>query len=322
MNQSKSKTAILLINMGGPSNLTKVRRFMFNLFNDPHIMSAPQPLRAFVAWMITAARTPTIKEHYHEIGGGSPLMKWTKLQGDETSRRLSGLHPGIISVEAYSYISPRVEEAIANLLSEAVQKIIAVPLYPHYSIATFGSILSDLEKAREKFNLGDRLKIVGPYYKHPLYIKASVEMIQQALTQIDSSQPFHLLFTAHSLPQSFILKGDPYRLQVEKTVSLILKELPIERWSLSFQSKIGPVEWMKPSTIESIKDLGRRGVRQVIVTPVGFVCDHIETLHELDIELRDIAHQAGIDRFVRAPVFNDNKTFIELLASCVEEYLK
>ena len=321
MTQQKPKTAILLINMGGPSDLTRVRRFMFNLFNDPHIISAPQPIRAFVAWMITAARTPTIKEHYYEIGGSSPLMKWTKLQGDETSRKLCGMYPGVISVEAYSYISPRVDEAIKDLLDESVDKIIAVPLYPHYSIATWGSILSDLEKARRKFTLGEKLKVVGPFYKHPLYIKASVEMIQEAMKKIDPSLPYHLLFTAHALPESFIVKGDPYRLQVEKTVSLILKEMPVENWSLSFQSKIGPVDWMKPSTIGTIKELGRRGVRQVLVTPIGFVCDHIETLYELDIELAEIAHEAGIDRFVRAPVFNGHKTFIEMLASCVEEYL-
>jgi ferrochelatase len=316
-----SRTAVILINMGGPRGLDKVRPFMFNLFNDRHIMDMPQPVRAFVAQMIVAIRTPNVKHHYSLIGGGSPLMQWTECQASLVEEGLKEQSPRLTAQFAYSYIEPSVATAMAAALESGAERIIAVPLYPYYSISTLGSIYTDLEKARGKYKLGDNLKIIRPFYDDPLFIEGIIESLQGALRQIDLSRPFYVQFSAHALPQSFIAKGDPYRMQVERTVAVLLERFPVENHTLSFQSKIGPVAWMKPSTIETVQRLGREGVKQLVVMPLGFVCDHIETLYELDIELAGIARKAGIEKFARGGVFNDHPKFISLLKSLIEEQM-
>ena len=313
------KKAALIINMGGPAELREVSRFMYNLFNDPHIMGAPQPFRSLFARIITALRIRNIKKHYALINGGSPLRKWTTRQAALVFARLQGKFPGLIVKEAYSYSPPSIMAAISELVQSGVDTIAALPLYPHYATATLGSIYSDLEEAREKFDLGNRLRITRPFSDDPGYISLSAEFLKEALARVDVSKPYHVIFSAHALPQSFIDKGDPYRQQVERTVELICKQVLLEGYSLAFQSKIGPVTWMRPSTLETVREIGHRGIRQVIIMPIGFVCDHIETLYELDIELSGYAKEAGIEKFIRAAVPNDHGAFIEMLASHIEE---
>jgi len=305
--------------MGGPANLNEVSQFMYNLFNDPHIMGTPQPFRSLFARIITAFRIRNIRKHYALIGDGSPLRKWTARQAELVSARLRGKFPGLIVKEAYSYSPPSIMTAISELVQSGVDTITALPLYPHYATATLGSIYSDLEEARRKFELGSRLRIMRPFFDDPGYITLSAELFKEALAKIDARKPYHVVFSAHALPQSFIDKGDPYRQQVERTVELICKQVPLEGYSISFQSKIGPVTWMRPSTIETVKGIGHRDIRQVIIMPIGFVCDHIETLYELDIELAGYAREAGIEKFIRAAVPNDHRAFIEMLASHIEE---
>jgi ferrochelatase len=320
MNLQKNKsTAVILINMGGPENLDEASSFMRKLFSDPHIMAIPWPFRAIVARLITLSRISSVKKHYQQIGGGSPLKKWTQIQAEFLKAELSKKHANISVTEAYSYSRPMIVDAIESL--QDYDTIIAVPLYPHYSFATMGSIFSDIEKARNRYGLANKLKITPPFYKDPLYIETTVRLLHNALQKIDSKAPYRVIFTAHALPQSFIAKGDPYRLQVERTVQFILKSHPLSDWALSFQSKIGPVKWMKPSTIETVRKAGNDGIKQLAVMPIGFVCDHIETLYELDIELAAIAKASGIEKFIRGEVFNTDDTFIHLLASLVEQEL-
>ncbi len=256
------------------------------------------------------------------IGGGSPLKRLTKLQAEAILKYLSFDYPNLRVYEAYSYSKPYISDTISELARGDYEKIIALPLYPHYSRATLGSVYSDLEKASRRHNLESRLKVVQPFFENPQFIKASAEMLEGAMSKIDAAVANQVIFSAHALPQSFIDKGDPYRNQVEKTVSLILKEFPVKNWALAFQSKIGPVNWMKPSTIEAVRMAGRQGIKELAVIPVGFVCDHIETLYELDIELAEIAKAVGIRKFVRGEVFNTHPAFVKLLADLIEQELR
>jgi protoporphyrin/coproporphyrin ferrochelatase len=314
MGKNNGKMAVILINMGGPADLLGIRPFLYNLFNDDHIISLPQPLRAMLARIISITRTPGVKKHYALIGGGSPLKNWTDKQAGKVKAILSGRYPNIAVKTAYSYVAPLISDTIAELAASGHNNIIACPLYPQYSVATLGSIYADLEKERNK-----SLKITRPFYEHPQYISAIVQTLRTAISEIDLSGKYHVIFSAHALPQSYIDKGDPYRQQIERTIALVLNEYPLDNYSLSFQSKIGPVAWMKPSTIETVRQIGQSGVRQVIVMPIGFVCDHIETLYELDIELASIAKESGITKFVRGETFNDSDAFAQLLVSLIEE---
>lgn len=321
-NGAVQRPAVLLINMGGPENPDEVKSFLANLFNDDHIIGMPVPLRFIFSRFMAAVRQSTAKKHYRHIGGGSPLKKWTRLQAEKLKASLTIDYSNCIVRTAFSYSSPFIPEAVQDILRNNPDKIIAVPLYPQYSVTTFGSIVDELKALQSKFNLKNRLVIIPPFYRHPLYTKAVAGELNDALKKINHEMPYRVVFTAHSLPQSVVDKGDPYRTQIEETISLVLNKLPIEDYRISFQSKIGPVKWMQPATIETVEEAGRDGVKQLVVMPVGFVCDHIETLYELDIELAEIARQAGIEKFVRGGVFNDGENFIELLDELVREYLK
>jgi ferrochelatase len=320
--KSNQKTAIVLINMGGPESPGEVRGFIRNLFLDPHIIGGSRFVRKILAWMISTIRAPKAKKHYKLIGGRSPLKKWTAVQGKKTAARLADIYPNLIFKEAYSYSNPTIAETFEELAELELDRIIALPLYPQFSQATLGSIYHDLAAANTRHKFGKRLFTLPPFYEHAGYIKACVYFLKQALEKKDSAVPHHVVFTAHALPQSLIDKGDPYGHQIERTVAMILEQVPVENYIISYQSKIGPVKWMQPATVDAIKKLGSEGVRQVVVVPIGFVCDHIETLYELDIELAAIAVKAGIESFIRADAFNDAEMFIDFLAAYIEEGLR
>ena len=318
MEPNPIRATALFINMGGPKRLGDVARFMFNLFNDPHIINLPQPLRSLIACSVCAGRLKSVRKNYQAIGGSSPIFCWTELQAKKTIGKLTARFPHLTYRLAYSYADPFIKSMIGELARDEPERIVVVPLYPYYSIATLGSMYSDIEQARRTYGLADKLKIVPPYYDDDLYIEGTVRLLRDALAKMDKTQSFRVIFTAHSLPVSSIIKkGDPYRQQVESTVPRILERVPLEHVVLAFQSKIGPVEWMGPSTIDTVRQTGRLGYKQVLVMPLGFTCDHIETLDELDIGLAQTAREAGIETFVRGPVFNDHDLFIELLAKYV-----
>lgn len=316
------KTAVIFINMGGPENLSEVRGFIRNLFRDSHIISLPTILRFTIAEIISGARAPKVRQHYELIGGGSPLKKWTKLQAQKTSEKLNDKYPETTFFTAYSYSHPKIDEIFEIISKADYDRIIAMPLYPQYSDATLGSIYADLARANKRHNPGAKLTTLPPFYEEAGYINASIESLSRAMTKINRDKSWQVVFTAHALPQSLIDKGDPYGLQVDKTIYQILQKYPLENYSISFQSKIGPVKWMQPSTIDTVKRLGQEGIEQVVVVPIGFVCDHIETLYELDIELTEIAKDAGIRKFIRADAFNDGDLFIAFLAKYLEQDLK
>ena len=317
--QDKIKTAALLINMGGPENLSEVRGFIRRLFSDPHIIRMPQPMRGILSAIMAYTRAPKVRKHYQLIGGSSPLKKWTSRQAELVSDRLSVEAEAMPVAVAYSYSQPSVLQAMEALTQDGIENIIAVPLYPHFSDATLGSIYADIDFAGRRLRIMDRIKTIRPFYDDPRYIRSSADMLNLALPKVDRARKFRVIFSAHALPQSFIDKGDPYRQQVEKTVSLICEQVPLNDWVLSFQSKIGPVKWMQPSTIETVKQAAEDGITQIVIMSIGFVCDHVETLYELDIELAAIAREAGIKTSIRAGVFNDYPPFANMLASLIRE---
>jgi len=315
------RVCVLLANMGGPESADEVRPFIKSLFNDPCIMQIPGPIRWLVSTMLSTFRAPNVRRHYAHIGGKSPLKELTQIQAEKTRQQLKSQYPNIAVRPVYSYSRPRIGEAVQQALADGYEKLVVLPMYPQYSRATRGSIDHDLKLAMKKTGARDKIEIIEPYYDHPLYIKATTELLTEDLPNIDPRQPFRVIFTAHALPQSYIDGGDPYREQIEKTIALVLKQVPLENWVLSFQSKVGPVKWMQPSTIDTVRETASLGFKQVLIIPIGFVCDHLETLYELDIELAEIAREAGIEKFVRGAVFNDHDVFIDLLTSCIRKAL-
>lgn len=308
---------VILAYMGGPEKPGEVRRFLSNLFNDRHILNIPQPIRFLISRMISYSRARTAIEHYNEIGGGSPLKRLTSDQAEKLHDALKSKGFDVSVRTGYSYINPFIRETVASYKEDPPEKIIAVPLYPQNSITTYGSIADDFTDAAEKQGLANRLTIVPPYYDHEIHTGAGAELLKKALAESEPGKKTRVIFTAHALPQSIIDKGDPYRAQIEKTVSLLLEKVPVDDYVLSFQSKIGPVKWMKPSTVKTVQKAGRERIEQLVVVPIGFTCDHVETLHELDIELKELAHESGIKKFIRAGVFNSHPLFIELLSELV-----
>lgn len=323
----QEKLGIVLFNLGGPENLDDVRPFLYNLFCDAEIIKLPwEGMRKPLAWFISTFRNKKSSGYYKKIGGGSPLRRITDEQGQALVKELSSR-----GIKAHSYTAmrcwkPFTETAIENMQKDGITRVIALPLYPQFSISTtrssfryFIKVLQSRGGMREI-----RRHYIPAWYDHPKYIEALVETIEMGYKTLPNQdlQATHLIFSAHSVPESYLKQGEPYLKHTQKTVELVLKKLGTDRpWTLSFQSKVGPVKWLEPLTDTVIRKLGKQGVKQILIVPVSFVSDHIETLYELDILYKQTADEAGITHFARAPAFNTMPKFISALADIVEEKL-
>ncbi len=321
------KPGVLLFNLGGPETLADVRPFLFNLFSDPEIVRLPvRALQKPLAWLISTARYRKSSGYYAQIGGGSPLRRITEDQAaalrEELVRR---------GVEAKVYVGmrywrPLTDEAIDQIVRDGIDELVLLPLYPQFSVSTTGSSFKDFD---ELIGLRDGLQRINRHYiprwhTHETYIKALVEQIAEEIGKFPDPNPqqVHLLFSAHSVPQSYIENGDPYLRETEETVRLVSEKLgSLSPVHLSFQSKVGPVKWLEPSTDAKLRELASRGVDQVLAIPISFVSDHIETLYELDILYKKLADEIGIKNYRRVPALNLNPTFINALADLVCEKL-
>lgn len=324
MNQCnlEKKIAVVLINMGGPESESEIKPFIRDLLNDPFVNGMPGVLRSLLSWMISTTRAPKVAEHYRMIGGKSPLKDWTRQQAEKTRTLLKDDFNQIDTFDAYSYSYPGIVERMTEIANDDYDRIVAIPMYPQFARSTLGSVYNDLAQASKKLNLKGKLVTIPPFYNRGEYIDAKVTRLRKAMNQINTEKPYHVLFSAHALPESHIAKGDPYGQQINQTVIDVLEKYPLDNYTVCFQSKIGPVKWMQPATINSVKQVASEGVKQVVVMPVGFVCDHLETSYELDIELKEIAVETGIETFVRAEVFNDDDDFISLIGKMVHEVLQ
>jgi ferrochelatase len=317
---------ILLFNLGGPERLEDVRPFLFNLFSDREIINLPAVLRIPLAAFIAVTRAPKSRGYYKKIGGGSPLRRDTEAQGRALVERLAER-----GVEARAYVgmrawSPFIDDAVEAIARDGVDELVVLPLYPQFSVSTTGSSTKELYRVLWNGRGGMRnvrRHYVTHWYRHPKYIDAVARRIEEQLPKFPDPSTVHLLFTAHSIPVSYVERGDPYQRQTEETVRLVLERLgrPLEH-TLSYQSKVGPVKWLEPSTNDTIPALAARGIEQVLAIPISFVSDHIETLYEIDILYQDLASEAKISHFRRTDALGVDPGFVDGLADLVLERVR
>jgi ferrochelatase len=324
------RVGVLLLNLGGPDKLEDVRPFLFNLFADPEIIRLPAPwMQKPLAWLISTLRAGKSQENYKEIGGGSPLRQITEAQGAALAAKLQDSGNEVKTYIGMRYWHPFTEEAIAKIKQDHKQdqldKLVVLPLYPQFSISTSGSSFRVLE---EMWRTDPELKqlpytLISSWYDHPQYVQAMVDLISQELDQFEHPENAHIFFSAHGVPQSYVDEaGDPYQKQIEECTKLIMQTLGRPNdYTLAYQSRVGPVEWLKPYTEDSLNELGAKGVKDLLVIPISFVSEHIETLQEIDMEYREVAMEAGIENFRRVPALNTHPLFIESLANLVTESL-
>jgi ferrochelatase len=309
------KTAVLLLQMGGPDSLDSVEPFLYNLFSDRDIIKiGPAFLQPFIARMIVKRRAPKSAANYRDIGGKSPLRELTEQQAIELEKVLGDRYQCFVAMR---YWNPFTNEALEAIRQKGISRIIALSLYPHYSRATSGSSFNELERCLSGSKTRPEVSFIRQFYDHPLYIQALAENIEQGLAGFPDRSRVQLFFSAHSLPQSFIAEGDPYLEQIQATVRLTMERFEGVAHHLAFQSRAGPVKWLEPSTGDKLKELAALGHREILMVPLSFVSDHIETLHEIDIEYREEAHKLGITDFRRMESLNSSPTFIRCLAELV-----
>ncbi len=317
-----SKIAVVLFQLGGPDSLEAVEPFLYNLFCDPDIIDFPGAFlaRKPLAKFISSRRSKKIAEHYKEIGGKSPILDLTNAQASALQHELSKSLDARVVV-AMRYWHPLTEEVIDELKKEHYDKLILLPLYPHYSKAT---TVSSLNEWKRQCSLRDYENIPAEticcYHNHPLYIASIVDRINAAYNKFIciNADDIDIVFSAHGIPISLIQAGDPYQSHIEETVRLVIEQ---GKWKshhlLCYQSKVGPAEWLKPSLHEMLRELAGRGRKHLLVVPIAFVTEHIETLHEINIEAREEAEHLGIVRFEMMPALNDYPKFIACLKDLV-----
>ncbi len=320
----KKKVGVVLFQLGGPDSLEAVEPFLYNLFCDPDIIPLGPlgvVLRRPLAWRISTRRSKFVAEHYAAIGGRSPIRLLTERQRD---RLAEALEPRVdpVVVIAMRYWHPFSTEAAMELRNRGpVEELVLLPLYPHYSLATTLSSLKEWRRAYSAPDRGSREHVVEHFFSHPLYIEALVDRIRTALRQFADPAGVHLVFSAHGLPMSLVEKGDPYPRQVKETVRLVCWRGASSDWprqhTLCYQSRVGRQKWLEPSLTAAIERLAREGVREMLVVPISFVTEHIETLHEINIEAREGAEKLGVRIFRMMPAVGDSPLFIAALADLV-----
>jgi ferrochelatase len=319
------KSAVLLLNMGGPDSLDAVRPFLINLFSDPAIIGLPRPLRLPLARFIGTRRARKVRPRYALIGGRSPIGEITARQGRCLARSLGKRELQLTGVfPAFSYWHPFIAEATRSAVETGCRKLVALSLYPQYCRATTGTCVNDLSRNLPGTPFETTTRIIDSWPDHPGYLGALAETVNDALANLPGEERDDavILFSAHGVPESLIQGGDPYLDETLRTVSGVVDRLGNRPHVLAFQSRLGPVKWIGPSLRESLHTLADKGAPPLVVVPVSFVSDHIETLYELDIQHRQIAVDLGFTRYERAPALNTRPDFIEALADLVARELK
>lgn len=322
-------TAVVLYNLGGPDGPDDVRPFLFNLFNDPMIIGAPAPVRWFLAQMISRRRAPIAREIYAHIGGGSPLLANTRAQADALEALLnagpdSGQKDGDYKCfVAMRYWHPMCDTVMDEVIASAPDRIVLLPLYPQFSTTTVGSMMRIWERVARKRKLDIPVTALCCYPTDPGFIGSVADLLATALGEVSrDTDNVRVLFSAHGLPKQIVEGGDPYQSQVERTAAAVM-ENPVMKtlgqeldWLCCYQSRVGPLEWIGPSTDGEIARAGADG-KSVIIVPIAFVSEHSETLVELDIEYRALAEKAGVSEYIRVQTVGIAPKFIAGLADLV-----
>ena len=313
------KKAVILFNLGGPDKLENVEPFLFNLFNDPAIIGLPRILRKIVAKIISKRRAPISKKIYEAIGGRSPILELTKKQAKSLEKKLNDdnkkdIHKCFVVMRCWH---PRAE-AVLNIIKKFdPEELILLPLYPQYSASTSRSSILEWENICLKHKYDKPIKIICCYPTEEEFIKGHVSLIRNEIKYLNE---FKLIFSAHGLPEKNIKKGDPYQWQGQQSVNKIIEKLNLSNldWILSYQSRVGPLKWIGPSTEDEIIKASKQK-KIIVVVPIAFVSEHSETLVELDIEYKKLAEENGCKKFIRIPALGTKEEFIQALTNLVHK---
>lgn len=316
--EQPSKTALLVINFGGPRHTGEVESFLYELFSDNDVIPLPggRYAQELFADFVSERRAPKTIAQYEQIGGGSPLIAMTYQQASAIQARLAAAGAAVSLHVGFRYSKPSITDALKAIREEGAEKLVCLALYPHFSFATTGSSFNEVARALQKLKMAELpVTFVPAWHDEPDYVAAVAERVREALDGAPEDENPHLLFTAHGLPVSFIKRGDPYQAQIQATVRDVVQALGwAGPYSLAYQSRVGPTRWLSPATDEELSRLGAAGVKSVAVVPVSFVGDHIETLYELDLEYRHVATEAGIGTYRRVGALDTHPRLIEALA--------
>lgn len=312
------RIAVVLCNLGGPDSLESVRPFLFNLFSDPDIFRLPLAFitqRPFAA-LFARRRAPEAAKGYAAIGGKSPILEFTNAQAAALA---CGLGDGFDVYVCMRYWHPLTDDVVVMLKHKNYRRVILLPLYPQYSITTSGSAYNEFTRQCQRQHYHPAVTLVRQWYDQPDYQGAIVEMLRAEAQKFPDPDPrrIELLFSAHGLPRKIVDRGDPYERQIRATYEALRAQLGWPHTTLCYQSRVGPLEWLRPYTDDVIREKAAAGVKQIMVYPIAFVSDHVETLFELGITYADVARARGIEHYRVVPALNSHPRFIEALKSLV-----
>ncbi|KUG26500.1 ferrochelatase, protoheme ferro-lyase [hydrocarbon metagenome] len=308
-----NKTAVVLFQLGGPDSISAIEPFLYNLFQDPDIFKIPIGQK-FFAKIISKRRAPKVAEEYELIGGKSPINEWTEIQRRLLEEELRKEIDNVDVITAMRYWHPLTNVAAKKIEDGNYDNVVLLPLYPHNSISTVGSSFNEWNRVYK----GDTSKLIYIYdfYNNEKYIKALNERIDETLERFPEEirNDVQLVFSAHGTPISMVKNGDPYSKHIQETVNLVMKmRNNSHEYHLCYQSKVGPVKWLEPATDKMIEELAHNGKKHLLIVPISFVSDHVETLFELDIEYREDAEKNNIENYIVMKGLNDSPTFISAL---------
>jgi ferrochelatase len=317
------KIGVVLFQLGGPDSLEAIEPFLYNLFCDPDIIDFPfaRIARQPLAKLISTTRAKKVAHHYAEIGGKSPILEFTRRQAVALEAALRRDADARVVI-AMRYWHPLTEQAIAELEGFAPDELVLLPLYPQFSKTTTQSSVNEWNRRFHANGWRPRVHLVPEFHEDENYIDSVVQGINACLAGYEHTADLDMVFSAHSVPCAVIDAGDPYQRQIGRTVDLVWQQgnWPARR-HICYQSKVGASKWLQPSMHATVKSLAAAGSKHILVVPISFVSDHVETLHEIDIEHREQARDLGIEDYRMVPGLNDDPRFIEALASLVRRQL-
>ena len=320
------RTGIVVAQLGGPEGLADVEPFIRSIFTDPRLVPLPggPRTRSAISALVARARAPRVRAHYKAIGGGSPIVATTRQQAVALKTELAARgHEAIVAV-AHRHSRPDTGAAVDAMVEAGVDRIVMLPLFPHYSGSTTGSSEAELRRCLTQRRVDLPLTVIRSWCEHPSYLTAQAKLVEEMVADVPDDQLDRalLVFSAHGLPQRIVDRGDPYPEEIEATVAGLAERLrrPIE-YVIAYQSRTGPINWVGPDVRDMVSDAAENGRRWLGVVPISFVSDHVETLYELDIELKAHAAEAGLRNFHRSRCFDTDPIVGPMLADIVEEYL-
>jgi ferrochelatase len=316
------RTAILLLNFGGPRTLEEVPRFLFEILRDPNTIQvpAPRPVQDLLAWRVAARRSREVARQYAAIGGASPIVAATERIAGALAAQLAAGELDLPVLVAHRYLPGHARDTVARLCALGIERVVALPLYPHFSWATTGSAAEQLQEELARAGFAGQVRAVRSYPDAPGYVDALAARLGDTLSGVGSPAETIVLCSAHGLPASYVTRGDPYRLELYRSLDALRQRFPAWRFVLSFQSRVGPAQWLQPYTDRILADLAAQGTRHLVFLPLAFVNDHLETLYEIGHTYFGAARALGMTpRLV--PAVEDHPAFVAELAERVRAAL-